>query len=137
MPVTIEKRHHDHLWILTFTEATPAAVDMWEQTVRSYIAFFNDASDRYLVYDTTRIPNFGFSSYLRQRATILAQDNPDATGRVAVVLHLPILITNLFDFFIRYTGRRLQPRLEVKLFASREKAIAWVEQIIPREAWED
>ena len=100
---------------------------MWEQAVRSYIAEFNNASERYLVYDTTPIPNLGFTNYLQQRATALAKDNRDAKGRVAIVLRIHATVLYFFDIFVRVTGSRIQPNLEVKFFSQREPAVAWVE----------
>ena len=41
---------------------------------------------RYLVYDALAIKNLSFDSYLRQKATELAEEDREATGRVAIVM---------------------------------------------------
>ena len=125
--ITIEKLHQERLWVITLHDGSRKGVDMWEQAVRSYIAEFQNAPERYLVYDTSPIPNLGFTTYLQQRATVLAKDNRDAKGRVAIVLRLHATVLYFFDVFVRITGSRLQPNLEVKFFSQREPAVAWVE----------
>jgi hypothetical protein len=132
-PLKIEKMCGDRLWILSVLESSRAAVDAWEQTVRDYIARVDPAPERYLVYDLTEATNVSFTSYTRQRATILAKDNPQATGRVALVVSGNPAIVYIFDLFLRYTSRQLQPRLDVKLFNERAPAVAWVRAILPPE----
>lgn len=125
--ITIEKLHQDCMWVITLHDGSRNGVDAWEQAVRSYIAEFHNAPERYLVYDTSPIPNLGFTTYLQQRATVLAKDNRDAKGRVAIVLRIPATVLYFFDIFVRITGARIQPYLEVKFFTQRESAVAWVE----------
>ena len=129
--VQLEKLHEGRLWIITLHEGSRAGVDAWERTVRQYIAEAQGKTERYLIYDTSPIPDLGFTNYLQQRATVLAQDNRDATGRVALVLRLPPTVLYFFDIFVKLTGRRLQPNLEVKFFSQREEALKWVSEILP------
>jgi hypothetical protein len=70
---------------------------------------------------------------MRQRATALAKDNRQASGRVALVVKGSPALTYIFDLFLRYTSRQIQPRLDVKLFNDRDKAIEWVKAILPPE----
>ena len=128
--VVIEKLHQDRLWVITLHDGSRRGVDAWEQAVRRYIAEFQNAPERYLVYDTSPIPNLGFTNYLQQRATVLAKDNRDATGRVAIVLRIHSTILYFFDAFVRITGSYIQPHLEVKFFSQREPAVEWVEAVL-------
>jgi hypothetical protein len=139
--IRIEKFHADKLWVISLFEGNRAGVDKWEQAVRSY---WDDAkskhgenkrlaSSRYLVYDTTQIPNLGFTNYLQQRASIMAREDGEATGRVALVMRIPPTILYFFDVFVRLTGSRMQPHLEVKFFSERDAAIAWVSASVPQE----
>lgn len=129
--VQIEKLHSNRLWVITLTDGSRAGVDAWEQSVRNYIAEYQNRPERYLVYDTSSIQNLGFTRYLQERATVLAKDNRDATGRVALVFRLHPTILYFFDTFVRLTGNRIQPNLDVKYFSAREDAIGWVEEILP------
>jgi len=129
--VEVDKLYDDRLWVITVHENSRQAVDAWEACVREYMATIPTATERYLIYDTTNALSFGFTSYLQNRATALARDNPDATGRVAIVLNLPGTIRYLIDSYMKWTGSRLQPDLTVKFYADRDEAIAWVAEIIP------
>lgn len=129
--ISIEKLYDERMWIITLHQGNREGVDAWEQSVRDYIAEFQNAPERYLVYDTTLIRNLGFTRYLQERATVLAKDNPEATGRVALVLNIPAVIASFFDMFIRVIGSRIQPHLDVKIFSKRDDAVAWVSAIVP------
>lgn len=129
--VTIEKLYQDRLWIIHIHEFSRAAVDAWEAAVREYIAMYNNAPERYLIYDVANLSNMAFTVYLRERAIVLAQDNREACGRVAIVTRAPNTIVYIFDIFIRFTGKLLQPALDVKLFGSYEEALGWVSAILP------
>src|SRR5688500_2566484 len=72
-------------------------------------------------------PISALPSYLQQRATVLAKDNRDATGRVALELRIPTTVLYFFDAFVRVTSRYIQPHLEVRFFSEREAAVTWVE----------
>jgi hypothetical protein len=71
--------------------------------------------------------------YMRQRTTALAKDNRDATGRVAIAMTLSPVYRHVFEPFIRFTGRQLQPKLVVKLFGNRADAVEWVASGMPTE----
>lgn len=129
--LSIEKFHNEQLWVLTLHASSQQAVDAWEATVRDYIQQVDHRPERYLVYDLLSVPNLGFTNYLRYRATELAKDNREATGRVAIVAHLHPTINHFFTFFLRTTGARIQPRLSIKMLATRPQAMAWVEEILP------
>lgn len=123
----IHKLHDGKLWVISILTGTAAGVDAWEHSVRDYIAQAN-SPERYLVYDTTGILNLGFTKYLQQRASVLALDNREALGRVAIVMNVPQVVRYLFETFITISSRHTQPRLSVKLFSERPKAVAWVEE---------
>jgi hypothetical protein len=129
--LVVEKLHQDRMWVITMYDGSRKAVDEWEKTVRAYIAEFDNAPERYLVYDTTGILNLGFTNYLQQRATVLAKDNWEATGRVGIVLRIPQTILYFFDRFVRLSSSYIQPYLEVKLFSERAAAIEWVAAGVP------
>jgi hypothetical protein len=129
--IQIDQYHQNHLWVITVQEYSHAAVDAWEAAVRGYITHQIGGPERYLVYDFLGVPNLGFTNYMRYRASELAKDNRDATGRVAIVAHLHPLVDHLFRWFIRTTGHQVQPHLEVKLLKDRATAIAWVQQVLP------
>ena len=139
--ISIEKLHAGRMWVISLYEGNRGAVDSWEKAVRSYWddakAKYGEnkalASARYLIYDTTQIPHLGFTNYLQQRATIMAKEDGEARGRVALVLRIPPTILYFFDVFVRMTGSRMQPHLEVKFFSQREDAIAWVSAVVPQE----
>jgi hypothetical protein len=131
--VKIEKFHQDRLWVIQAFSIERPSVDGWEAAVREYIQHVN-APERYLVYDLTPIASLGFTMYMRQRTTALAKDNREATGRVAIAMSLSPIYRHVFEPFIRFTGRQLQPRLTVKLFGSRTEAIDWVASSLPAEA---
>lgn len=130
--VSIEKRDEERLWIITVNRDSREGVDAWEQSVRSYIQFIG-SSQRYLIYNMSGLKNAGFTNYMRNRATILAQDNRDATGRVALVVGFSPVVRHIFELFINVTGRRVQPFLTVKMFNDEEKAVAWVSEILPKQ----
>jgi hypothetical protein len=129
--IQVEKLYDDRLWIITVQKGDRSAVDAWEACVREYIATVSTSTELYLVYDTTGILNFGFTTYLQNRATVLAKDNRDVTGRVAIVVNLPMTIRYIIDSFMKWTGSRLQPHLTVRFYKNRDEAIAWVAEIIP------
>ena len=129
--IEVEKLYNDRLWVIKVNENSRTAVDAWEACVREYMATIPIGTERYLVYDTADILSFGFTTYLQNRATVLANDNPDATGRIAIVLNLPATIRYLIESFMEWTGSRIQPDLTVKFFGSRDEAIQWVAEIIP------
>lgn len=129
--VQIEKRFDDKMWIITILEGTREAVDAWEQTVRDYIDKHSGSLELYLIYDTTLIQNLNFTRYLQQRATILAKENRDVTGRVGIALRIPSMIRHFFDVFINVIGSRIQRKLRVKIFTQREEAVAWVSEVVP------
>lgn len=131
--VKIDKLYRERLWVIQALVNDPAAVDAWEAAVRAYIHQFNDAPERYLVYDLQPVEKILFTPYMRHRATALAEDNREATGRVAVVVNYNPLQRYIFDQFIYFVGTRLQPRLSVKLFSDRSEAIEWVAQVVPAE----
>jgi hypothetical protein len=139
--IRIEKFFADKMWVITLFEGNRLGVDTWEQAVRSYWDEAKSkygenkrlASSRYLVYDTTAIANLGFTNYLQQRASIMAREDGEATGRVALVMRIPPTILYFFDVFVRLTGSRMQPHLEVKFFSEREAAIEWVSASVPQE----
>jgi hypothetical protein len=131
--VNVEKLDSERLWVISVYENSHAAVDMWEAAVRAYIDRMNGAPERYLVYDLSQAARISLTNYTRQRTTVLAKDNPEATGRVAVVVRGAPALLHIFDLFVRYTSRQLQPRLDVKLFNERGKAIEWVKAILPPE----
>ena len=114
------------MWVITVLTSDRSAVDAWETCVREYIAINPSSNERHLVYDTTGILDLGFTSYLQNRATALAKDNRDATGRVAIVLNLSTTIRYLFDSYMKWIGSRLQPNLVVQFYKDRDEAIAWV-----------
>lgn len=132
-PIKIEKLFHERLWVIQALTNESATVDAWETAVRAYIQRFGSAPERYLVYDLQPIEKLSFTPYMRQRATVLAQDNREATGRVAVVVNYNPLQRYIFDQFIYFIGTRLQPHLSVKLFGDRMEAINWVAHILPVE----
>jgi hypothetical protein len=140
--IRIEKLHSDRLWVITLFEGNRLGVDTWEQAVRSYWSEANSnygenkrlASSRYLVYDTTHIANLGFTNYLQQRASIMAREDGEVTGRVALVIRIPPTILYFFDVFVKLTGSRMQPHLEVKFFSEREDAVNWVSEVVPANA---
>jgi hypothetical protein len=80
------------------------------------------------VYDAIAIKNLTFDSYLRQRATELAEDDPEATGRVAIVVSVMPGARHIFQLFLWLVGRSTQPNLSVHIFDKRGAAIVWVEQ---------
>jgi len=131
-PIKLEKLYDDRLWVIIVQQSDRSAVDAWEACVRDYMATIPIENERYLVYDTTGILSFGFTNYLQNRATALAKDNPDATGRIAIVLNLPGTIRYLIDSYMKWTGSRIQPHLEVKFYENRADAIQWVAEIIPQ-----
>lgn len=130
--LTVEKLYQERLWILTLQEKSPRAVDAWEAAVRAYIQHVNNAPERYLVYDMLHAPGINFSTYSRERSMVLAKDNPDATGRVALVLPASPAVTYIYNLFLRYTGKQLQPGLEVKIFTDRDRALTWVLEVLPQ-----
>jgi len=132
--ISLEKRYDDKLWIISILEGNKSAVDAWEACVREYMNTVPASTERYLVYDTTGVLNFSFTSYLQNRATALAKDNRDATGRVALVINLPITVRSLMDSYMKWIGARLQPRLTVQFYQDRDDAIAWVAEAIPEKA---
>ena len=133
--INLEKYYNDRLWVIIVQKSDRAAVDAWEACVRKYIATVStEKKELYLVYDTTGILNFGFTTYLQNRATILAKDNRDVTGRVGIVVNLPTTIRYIMDSFMKWTGARVQPHLTVEFFKSRDEAIAWVAEVIPENA---
>ncbi|MBC8170278.1 MAG: hypothetical protein H7X77_01340 [Anaerolineae bacterium] len=129
--VTIEKLYQDWVWVIQGYSIKPASVDAWEAAVRAYIQHVNHAPERYLVYDLLPVENLGFTSYMRQRTTTLAQDNRDAMGRVAVVMNINPMLRYVFEPFFRLTGSRLQPHLDVRLFGNRDEAVNWVASSLP------
>lgn len=129
--IQVDKLYDDRLWVITVQTNSRAAVDAWEACVRDYMATIPTSNERYLIYDTTHALSFGFTTYLQNRATALAKDNPDATGRVAIILNLPGTIRYLIDSYMKWTGSRIQPDLSVKFYSDRDEAIAWVAEIIP------
>lgn len=129
--VQLEKLHDGLLWIVTLHDGSRAGVDAWERTVRQYWTEFPNKSDRYLIYDTTPIPNLAFTNYLQQRADVMAKEDGNATGRVALVMRLHPTVLYFFDVFVKITGKRYQPKLEVKFFSQREDALNWVAESLP------
>ena len=131
--ISLEKLHDDKLWVITVQIGDRSTVDAWEACVREYIETIPTSTERYLVYDTTSVLKFSFTSYLQNRATALAKDNRDATGRVGIVINLPATIRYLIDSYMKWIGARLQPNLIVKFHNDRDEAIAWVAEIIPED----
>lgn len=131
--LTVEKFYDDKLWVITVHESNRAAVDAWEACVRDYIATVPEGNERFLVYDTTVAMGFGLTTYLQNRATALAKDNREATGRIAIVLNISSTVMYLIESFLKWTGSRIQPDLDVKLFQDRTVAIEWVSEIIPTQ----
>ncbi len=129
--IQLEKLHHERLWVIRVLQGNREGVDAWESCVRDYVAMHAPSTERYLVYDTTGVLNFAFTSYLQNRATELAKDNKDATGRVAIVVDLPVTIRYLIDSYMKWVGTRLQPNLTVQFYKDRDEAIAWVAEIVP------
>jgi hypothetical protein len=130
--VSITKLYNDRLWIIHMHVFSRQAVDLWERTVREYIATHQNLPQRYLIYDVSGLNNLSFTVYLRERAIVLAQDNREATGRVAIVTTAPATIVHVLDIFLRYTGKALQPALEVKLVKTRDEALTWVSAALPQ-----
>lgn len=128
--LTVEKLYQERLWILTMRASTREVVDAWETTVRAYNDHMN-SPQRYLIYDTSSVPRMSFTGYMRERATVLAKENGDAVGRVALVARIPFTIRYIIDLFIQYTNRRVQPGIEARVFATREDALKWVLEILP------
>lgn len=128
--VTVEKLYDERLWILTLHENSQVAVDEWEKIVRDYIRHMHSPK-RYLIYDVSSIPRISFTAYMRERAIVLAKANPEADGRVAMVADVPAAIRYVFDLFLQYTNRQLQPKITVRVFATRDEALNWVLETLP------
>jgi hypothetical protein len=131
--VKLEKLYGERLWILTMRDNSRQTVDEWEATVRAYNEHMN-SPQRYLIYDTTSVSRMSFTGYMRERATVLAKENADAVGRVALIARIPYTIRYIIDLFIQFTNRRVQPKIEVRVFAERDEALKWVAEILPAEA---
>lgn len=130
--VTIEKR--GKLWIITGHYMSNEGVDAWAEAVLAYRQAVAPSNERYLVYDSRDVKNMGLTNYLRRRTAELAESDPDATGRVAILFAVPRLIIHIFDVFTALTGQRHQPNLEVRFFQDREAAIAWVREGMPADS---
>jgi hypothetical protein len=126
--LSVESRHDDRMRILTFTQYSTEIVDAWADQIRAYRALQVGTTARFLVYDAIAIKNLTFDSYLRQRATELAEDDPEATGRVAIVVSVMPGARHIFQLFLWLVGRSTQPNLSVHIFDKRGAAIVWVEQ---------
>ena len=126
--LSIEKRHDDRLWIFTFTNNSHEIIDTWVDQVRAYRKLQPDANARYLVYDGSAVRGLSFDPYLRLRSTEITEDDPHATGRVAVVVNVMPGVRHIMQLFVWMVSRRAQPNLGVHIFDKREAAIAWVEQ---------
>jgi hypothetical protein len=131
--ITIEKYYQDYLWILATESIENAHIDAWEAAVRAYIQHFNHADNRYLIYDLTAVPKVGFTNYMRERVTALAKDNPKAIGRVGIVMNINPTLLFIFEPFVRLTGSRYQPHLQVRFFNQRQEAFQWVAAALPEK----
>lgn len=130
--VSVAKR--GKLWIITGHRMSNAGVDAWAEAVVAYRQAMAPSTERYLIYDTLPIKNMSMTSYLRRRATELAEADREADGRVAVLINVPRMLMHIFDIFATLSGRHLQPKLAVKFFQNMDDAIAWVEAAMPTEA---
>jgi hypothetical protein len=129
--VKVEKLYGERLWILTMLDNSRPTVDVWEATVRAYNAHMN-SPQRYLIYDTSAVPGMSMTGYMRERATVLAKENKDAVGRVALVARIPATVRYIIDLFIKFTNQRVQPRIEVRVFGTRDDAVKWMLEILPQ-----
>ncbi len=129
--ITIEKFYQEHLWIIGTNAIENANIDAWEAAVRAYIQHFQNANDRFLIYDLSAVPKLGFTTYMRERVTALAKDNPAAVGRVGIVMNINPTLLFIFEPFVRLTGSRYQPHLHVRFFNQRQEAFQWVVAGLP------
>jgi hypothetical protein len=127
--VIIEKLYQDQVWVIKVTSTEDASVDAWERAVRAY--FQHGRNNRYLIYDLSGVEKISLTPYMQQRIVKLAQDNPAAVGRVAVIMNISAMLLYVFEPFARLTVRRIQPDLEVKFFHQRQAALDWVTAILP------
>ena len=127
----VEKRHNDRLWIMHFGDLSNDAIDLCERYIRDYQAQFSDPPHRYLVYDVGMLKHISFTQYLRERLIAVGKDDHNSFGRVGVVMKAPAVLRYAFDLFIKFTGKRMQPDLETRMFDNSATAISWLEEIIP------
>lgn len=130
--VIVEKFYQEHVWVIKAFSIEPASVDAWEKIVRAYIAHMKGPM-RYLVYDLTPIARPGLTVYMNKRVTALAHDNRDACGRVGIALNLNPTVRYVFEPFIRFTAIQTQPKVDARLFHTRDEAINWVVESLPPE----
>ncbi len=129
--IQIEKLYQDQLWVITLPTFEKRHVDQWEATVRAYFQHMNYRDERYLVYDATPVEHLRMTPYMQQRVAKLAEANPKAVGRVAVVMPLSPMLLYVFEPFGRYRIKAIQPNLDVRFFSQRQAAIEWVAKILP------
>lgn len=131
--VTIEKLQQERLWIIRLYSNDDASVDAWEQAVRAYLQHVQYRNERYLIYDLSAVEKISLTPYLQQRIVKLAYDNPQATGRVGIVMHISPMLLYVFEPFTRLMVKRIQPNLQVKFFHLLQPALDWVLEILPDE----
>ncbi len=121
-----EYRFGGRLLILTASVSpTREIADAWAEELRRYIER-QKSPRRFLVYDGTQANLINLSPYARQRLTEVARSNPDAYGRVAVILPQLGALQALIQYFLQLNHHRFQPKLDIRLFHDLDSGLEWV-----------